>query len=121
MTKHEMKKLMNRVMHHNGLHVVNDRLLRRQVDARVIAMNATNGEIHVVTWQRDCDHRSGTSISTIPASVMAYEKFCDRAYMHREGPMAFRILSREQAEGFEIEIYDCAAEVLGGHYDPRTD
>ena len=112
MTKNEMKKLMSALLRRHPLPGT-DYLLRRQVEARVISMNATNGEIHVVTWQRDCDGCEGTSISTLPANVMAYEHFCNRAYMHREGPMSFRILSPEQAEEFEEEFYDRAAERAG--------
>lgn len=112
MPKNEMKKLMSKVLRRHPLRGT-DWLLRRQVEARLIAMNVTNGEIRVVTWWGDCDGCEGTSISTLPASVMAYEKFCNRAYEHREGPMSFHILSPEQAEEFEVEFYDRAAERAG--------
>ena len=66
--------------------------------------------VPVKVWSRDCDMCESTTLRTIPATPMAYDRFCDREYEWAEGPVSIRLLTLEEAEEFTPEFRDRIAE-----------
>ena len=93
-----------------------DALVYKARVARKIEENRVGNELYVYVWSRDCDMCEGSSRYTIPASVLAYEKFCNDQYECAEGPMRINIMSRTEYDEFEPHFRDLALEAFeNGH------
>ena len=68
------------------------------------------GMVNVHVDETDCDHCRATSTHKIPASVVAYEKFCDDRYEYAEGRVYINIMSPAEAAKFTSTFRDYIAE-----------
>ena len=82
----------------------------RQALRNKIAKMSEGGKIAVYEWGRDCDMCESDSVSLIPASVMAYERFENNVYDGAEGPTNVHIMWMKDALEFEPSFRDRIAE-----------
>ena len=87
-----------------------DWLQRRADLGAELAELERDGMVPVYQWGRDCDQAESDSVTLIPASVMAYMRFEDRALRYAEGPMRIYPISFDEYAEFEPSFRDRRAE-----------
>ena len=87
-----------------------DWLQRRADLSAELAELQRDGMVPVYQWGRDCDQAESDSVTLIPASVMAYMRFEDRALRYAEGPMRIYPISFDEYAEFEPSFRDRRAE-----------
>ena len=71
---------------------------------------ADGRKLFVVVWSRDCDMCEGTSLSSIAATIMSYERFEAEQHENAEGPVSISFATREQAQEFSPTFRDRIGE-----------
>lgn len=69
-----------------------------------------DGMVPVYCWGRDCDQCESDSVTLIPATVTAYNRFEDRQFRYAEGPTQVYPISFEDYADFEPSFRDRRAE-----------
>lgn len=69
-----------------------------------------DGMVPVYCWGRDCDQCESDSVTLVPATVMAYNRFEDRQFRYAEGPTQVYPISFEDYADFEPSFRDRRAE-----------
>lgn len=67
-------------------------------------------------WSRDCDMCESSYLSAIPATLGAYEAYCDDMARNAEGPWHAVVMDPRAIEGFEPETRDRALEAWENGY-----
>ena len=89
---------LRRILRNDG---PEDHLQRRaDLKARLDELQR-DGMVPVYVWHRDCDQCEGDSVTLVPASVMAYNRFEDRQFRYAEGPMHVYPISFDEYEEFQ--------------------
>jgi len=82
---------------------------KRELKA-LIEICQQNGQLAVYHWGRDCDQYESDGATTIPATVMAYERWEARIHDNAEGPTRTEIMSFDEYRSFTSTQRDHRAE-----------
>ena len=82
---------------------------KRELKA-LIEICQQDGKLAVYHWGRDCDSYESDGATTIPATVMAYERWEARIHDNAEGPTRTEIMSFDEYRSFTSTGRDHRAE-----------
>lgn len=77
---------------------------------RLIQSEQVDGRVAVYHWGRDCDQYESDGATTIPATVVAYEKWEASIYDNAEGPTRTEVMSFDEYRSFTSTHRDRRAE-----------
>ena len=77
---------------------------------QLIGNHQENGKLAVYHWGRDCDQHESDGATTIPATVVAYERWEARIHDNAEGPTRTEIMSFDKYRSFTSTQRDHRAE-----------
>ena len=77
---------------------------------QLIDSHQENGQLAVYHWGRDCDQHESDGATTIPATVVAYERWEARTHDNAEGPTRTEIMSFDEYRSFTSTCRDHRAE-----------
>ena len=83
-----------------------DRLQSRVELGELLAELQEGGMVPVYRWGRDCDQAESSSVTLIPATVMAYTQLEEREFRYAEGPVEVYPISFEEYAEFKPSFRD---------------
>ena len=83
-----------------------DWLQRRVELGELLAELQEDGMVPVYRWGRDCDQAESSSVTLIPATVMAYTQLEEREFRYAEGPVEVYPISFEEYAEFKPSFRD---------------